>query len=261
MPLTRGKIRELRDLGRKKGREASGHFIVDGVRGVREALRSSFPLLELFYTGTLLADVVGNALVEEAQKRTHGVHAVTPREMEQISDTVTAQGVLAVMQRKEWAPADVLRKGDSASVIVALDAVADPGNLGAIVRTCDWFGVDALILGEGCVEPYNPKVVRSTVGSIFHLPILVDIGLPSLVSQVKEFGYTVYAAAADGVTYTDDVQYAQKSCLLLGSEAWGISEPVMQAADVCLAIRRHGAAESLNVGVACGILLAGLRKR
>src|SRR5437763_373536 len=109
MPLTRGKIRELRDLGRKKGREASGHFIVDGVRGVREALRSSFPLLELFYTGTLLADVVGNALVEEAQKRTHGVHAVTPREIEQISDTVTAQGVLAVMQRKEWAPADVLR--------------------------------------------------------------------------------------------------------------------------------------------------------
>ena len=261
MPLTKAKIRELRDLARKKDREATGLFVVDGVRGVREALRSGFSMVELFYSGALLADPAGSAIVEEAKRRTRAVHAVTPREMEQISDTMTAQGVLAVMQQREWAIAEVLHKEDRASLIVALDAVADPGNLGAIIRTCDWFGVDALILGENSVDLYNPKVVRSTVGSIFHLPILTDIELPSLVSLVKGFGYTVYATAADGVTYTDDMHYARKALFLLGNEAWGISDPVMQAADVRLAVRRHGAAESLNVGVACGVLLASVRRK
>lgn len=261
MPLTRAKIRELRDLDRKKDREATGRFVVDGVRGVREALRSSFTVRELFYTGTLLTDAAGNALVEEARKQHCVVHEITLHEMEQVSDTVTAQGVLAVMQQKEWTLAEVLQKGDRASVVVALDAVADPGNLGGIIRTCDWFGVDALILGQNSVELFNPKVVRSTVGSIFHLPILADFELSSLVNQAKGFGYTVYATAADGATYANDVRYAGKTLLLLGNEAWGISGLVMQAADIRLAIRRHGAAESLNVGVACGILLASIRNR
>jgi TrmH family RNA methyltransferase len=101
--------------------------------------------------------------------------------------------------------------------------------------------------------------VRSTVGSIFHLPILADIELFSLVSQAKRFGYTVCATAADGATYIDNVHYAHKTLLLLGNEAWGISGLMMQAADVRLAIRRYGAAESLNVGVACGVLLASIR--
>ena len=259
MPLTKATIRELRDLGRKKDREATGHFVVDGVRGVGEALRSSFSMLELFYTGILLTDAGGSALVEEARKRARLVHAITPREMDQISDTMTAQGVLAVMQQKGWTLNEVLQEGDRASVVVALDAVADPGNLGAIIRTCDWFGVDALILGHHSVELYNPKVVRSTVGSIFHLPILADIELFSLVSQAKRFGYTVCATAADGATYIDNVHYAHKTLLLLGNEAWGISGLMMQAADVRLAIRRYGAAESLNVGVACGVLLASIR--
>lgn len=261
MPLTRAKIRELRDLDRKKDREATGRFVVDGVRGVREALRSSFTMRELFYTGTLLTDAAGNAIVEEARKQHCVVHEITPREMEQVSDTVTAQGVLAVMQQKEWSLAEVLQKGDRASVVVALDAVADPGNLGGIIRTCDWFGVDALILGQNSVELFNPKVVRSTVGSIFHLPILADFELSSLVNQVKGFGYTVYATAADGAVYADDVRYARKTLLLLGNEAWGISGLMIKAADIRLAIRRHGAAESLNVGVACGILLASIRNR
>jgi RNA methyltransferase, TrmH family len=261
VPLTKAKIRALRDLGRKKDRVATGHFVVDGVRGVREALQSSFSMVELFYTGTLLADARGNALIEEATRLTRAVHAITPHEMEQISDTMTAQGVMAVMRQKEWTLDAVLQKGDRASVVVALDAVADPGNLGAIIRTCDWFGVDALVLGDGCVEPYNPKVVRSTAGSIFHIPILADFALPLLVNQIKGFGYRVYAASADGATYADEVRYAQKTLLLLGNEAWGISGSVMQASDVRLAIRRHGAAESLNVGVACGILLAGIRRK
>jgi len=215
-------------------------------------------MLELYYTGALLSDAEGTALVTEARRRAPAVHQITPREMDQISETVTAQGIVAVMQQEQWTLAEVLRKGGSRSVIVALDRIADPGNLGAIIRTCDWFGVDALLLGSGCVEPYNPKVVRSTVGSIFHLPILTDHELPLMLPQVKKSGYTVYATAADGATYTDEIRYEEKIFLMLGNEARGISPGLMQTADARLAIRRHGAAESLNVSVACGIVLAGI---
>ena len=98
--------------------------------------------------------------------------------------------------------------------------------------------------------------MRSTVGSIFHLPILTDHELPRVVTQVKESGYTVYATSADGAAYTDEVRFAEKIFLILGNEAWGVTPEVMQTADVRVAIRRHGAAESLNVSVACGVLLA-----
>jgi RNA methyltransferase, TrmH family len=260
MPLTKAKLRELRELGRKKDRDESGHFIVDGVRGVREAIQSRFPVVEVLYTGELLSAEGGDALIRDASQRTRSILQISAREMEQVSGTVTAQGVIAVMQKGRWTSREVLRRDQAGSVIVALDAVADPGNLGSIIRTCDWFGVDALLLGADSVELYNPKVVRSTVGSIFHLPILVDVDLPSVVAEARDAGYVVYATAADGFVDTDTTQFAGKTLVVLGNEAWGISGPVMQLADRRLAIRRHGSAESLNVGVACGIVLASIRR-
>jgi TrmH family RNA methyltransferase len=232
VPLTGAKIRELRDLSRRKGRDASGHFVVDGVRGVREALR-----------------------------RRCVVRQITALEMDRISDTVTAQGILAVVQQKRWVLAEVLRKAEASAVMVALDAVADPGNVGAIIRACDWFGVDALVVGRHSVDIGNPKVVRSTAGSIFHLPILVDVDIPSMLVPAREAGYTVYATTPDSTVYTDDVEFRPKVLLVLGNEAWGVSEAVLDASDVQLAIRRHGSAESLNVSVACGVFLASIRKR
>jgi RNA methyltransferase, TrmH family len=260
MVLTKSTIRDLQGLSRKKEREASGRFLVDGVRGVREAIRSQYTILEVLYTENLLADMAGKDLINEAGTRTSGLHQISEGDMAKISDTVTAQGVVAVMQGKQWKSTDVLEKGDRPSLIVALDAVSDPGNLGAIIRTCDWFGVDALFLGLQSVELYNPKVVRSTVGSIFHLPILPEIDLPASVEQAKQYGYTVYATAAEGDVYADEASYPEKILVILGNEAWGVSREVMQAAETNLAIRRYGSAESLNVGTACGIILASIRR-
>jgi RNA methyltransferase, TrmH family len=261
MPLTKARIRDLQNLGRKKEREVTGLFIVDGLRGVREAVHSCFPVREMFYTEELLADEAGSALVADARKRVSSIQQITPREMEQISDTVTAQGVVAVMQQLRWELSEQLQRADKPSVIMALDAVADPGNLGSIIRTCDWFGVDALLLGRNCVEPYNPKVVRSTVGSIFHIPVVPDVDLVPTLSEARKCGYTVYAAAADGNLFADAVKYPTKLVCVLGNEAWGVSEAVMASSDAKLAIRRHGAAESLNVGTACAVILADIRRQ
>ncbi len=260
MPISKAKIREFKELGRKKDREARGCFIVDGRRGVGEALRSGFELMEFYYTGELLATVGGSELVQEAKRRSREVHQVSVREMEQISDTVTAQGVVAVMRQTSQDPDTVFKSGMGSSVLVAVDAVADPGNLGAIIRTCDWFGVDALLLGRGTVELYNPKVVRSTVGSIFHLPILSGVELPRVLEKARKHGYAVYPTAGDGDVYTDTERYPAKVVVVLGNEAWGVSAEAMQLADRRLAIRRYGDAESLNVGIACGIVLASIRR-
>jgi RNA methyltransferase, TrmH family len=259
MSLIKATIRDLQGLSRKKQREESGRFLVDGVRGVREALRSRYTVLEVLFTEELLSDAAGEDLVGEAKTRTGVVNQISAGEMAKISDTVTAQGVVAVMQGMQWNPTDVLERGDRASLIVALDAVSDPGNLGAIIRTCDWFGVNGLFLGLHSVELHNPKVVRSSVGSIFHLPIVPDIDLPTTLEQAKQCGYTVYATAADGAEYADEMRYPEKLLLILGNEAWGVSSSVMQAVDASLAIRRYGSAESLNVGTACGVILASIR--
>ncbi len=261
VPLTKAKLRELRDLARKNHRESSGRFVVDGLRSVREAIESPFKVLEVFATQDLENTAAGQLLVTEARRRMVTMQRVTAREMEQISDTVTAQGVLAIVEQQHWSVETLLGTPATASLIVALDAVADPGNLGSVVRTCDWFGAQALILGLNSVDVHNPKVVRSTMGSLFHIPVLGDVDLPTFLLMAKARGYTVYAAAADGDVFTDRMTCAAKAVVVLGNEAWGVSDPVNTAADVRLAIRRYGAAESLNVGVACGILLAAIRQQ
>jgi RNA methyltransferase, TrmH family len=261
MPLTKAKIRELQNLGRKKDREATGLFVVDGVRGVQEAVRSQFPIQELYYTEQLLAGDAGEALLKEASTRVRTVQQLTPREMEQVSDTVTAQGVLAVVKQMHWGSSDLLRGNDGRSLIVALDAVADPGNLGSIVRTCDWFGVDAIVLGRNCVELYNTKVVRSTVGSMFHLPILTNVDLAPVLLEAKQCSYAICATTASGASFIDEAHYASKVVVVLGNEAWGVSDAVMALADTRLAVRRYGSAESLNVGIACGVILASIRNQ
>jgi TrmH family RNA methyltransferase len=180
--------------------------------------------------------------------------------MEMISETVTFQGVLAVVRRKEYTLGAVLRSPGGQSVVAAFDGIADPGNLGAMVRTCDWFGVNGVIVGRDSVDLYNPKVVRSTMGGVFHLPIAVGVDLLTAIPRAREMGYTVYVTDANGEAHFDRVVFAQRSLLLFGNEAWGVSDHVGQLADVRVAIRRYGSAESLNVSVACGIILASLRR-
>jgi TrmH family RNA methyltransferase len=139
------------------------------------------------------------------------------------------------------------------------DAVSDPGNLGSILRTCDWFGVDLVILGKGCVELYNEKVVRSTVGSIFHLRVAEDVDLVETLPEMKSWGFSVVALSADAKQAYNEFRFAGKSALVMGSEAHGLSRPVRSIVDTSVRIPRFGQAESLNVGVACGIVLAHLR--
>jgi len=258
MSLAKGKLKELRELTHKKHRDETKKFLVEGVRLVGEAVNSDFKVLEAFFTADVLDTPPGKSIVQLLKKKTSQLHQVTAREMEVISETVSFQGIVAVLKQKPFPLDAVLQKTDTQSIIAALDGISDPGNVGSMVRSCDWFGVNGIIMGHNSVELYNPKVVRATMGGLFHLPIVEGVDLLSTLSKAKSWGYKVYVTDVNGEVHFDRVRYHNKSILVFGNEAWGVSDQVKQLADVRLTIRRYGSAESLNVGVACGIVLSTL---
>ncbi len=260
MKLTKSAWKDLRALTRQKHRELEGKFFIEGVRMLQEAAESDFSILEVMHTEDLAAEAAGRALLQKLQRKTGNIHEVSRRELSMLSETVHSQGVVAVVRQKKWTVEELLRGESPRTVLVAFDAVADPGNLGSMIRTCDWFGVDGILLGENSVELYNPKVLRATMGGVFHLRVAERVDLLTAVTRAKEQGFAIYVTDGAGETHFDRVQFASKAVIIFGNEAWGVSDQLKRLADVRVAIRRYGAAESLNVGVACGIILSGLHR-
>ena len=145
------------------------------------------------------------------------------------------------------------------SLIVALDGISDPGNLGTILRTCDWFGVDAVWLDPASVELYSPKVVRSTMGSIFHLPILPDVDLAAMLRLAKKNGSKVMVTAPKDGSPIPLPDYPERSVIVFGNEAHGVGAGIQREADQQISVPRFGSAESLNVAVACGVIVGVIR--
>jgi len=260
MTLAKPKLKELRALTHKKYRDEQRMFLIEGVRMVGDAIDSGFKILEVFYTKELSDSSPGKTLLQRLSEKTSNLFEISNREMELISETVTFQGVVAVLRQKRFTLDTVLGITEARSHLVALDGVSDPGNAGTMIRTCDWFGVDGVIIGENSVELYNPKVLRATMGGVFHLPIVEEVDLLSTLSRAKDAGYKVYVTSTGGESHFDRVQYAAKSIIVFGNEAWGVSDQVKQLADVHLTIRRYGLGESLNVSVACGIILSATHR-
>jgi TrmH family RNA methyltransferase len=128
-----------------------------------------------------------------------------------------------------------------------------------MIRSSDWFDVDLVLLGGGCVELYNEKVVRSTVGSLFHVPIVEGVELTEALTALKKQEFSIVAFSGDGKQPYTSLEQSARTVYVLGSEAHGVSREVRNVADVVVRIPKYGKAESLNVGVACGIVLAHMR--
>jgi TrmH family RNA methyltransferase len=260
MGLPQSDLKRLKQLQQKKHRQEQGRLLIEGMRLVREALTSRAVIQEVFYTRDFEATQSGMPLLEKLAGTAGRVVLVSARELGSFTDTVHAQGIAAVIRFQTVPPEALLRERGSPRVLVAVDAVSDPGNLGSMIRTCDWFGVSGLVLGRNSVELLNPKVVRGTMGSIFHLPVSVDADLLSVLSSAKESGFTIYVTDVHGETHFDHVRYSDRSMIVFGNEAWGVSDQILQMADTRLTIRRYGSAESLNVSVACGVVLSALHR-
>lgn len=178
----------------------------------------------------------------------------TESQMRQLSDTVTPQGVVAVCKRLDHDLADLR----DAKLVVICAQVRDPGNAGTVIRCADAFGADGVILTSGSVEIHNPKTVRSTVGSLFHLPIVTGIGLADAVAHVKAMGMQVLAADGGGDQLdllAADGGLSGPTAWIMGNEAWGLPVEDAELADRVVAVPMWGSAESLNLSSAAAICL------
>lgn len=239
-------VKKVKTLLRRSGRDKAGLFLVEGVRLTEEALSSD--LVEaVYYSPKLLENPRGQELLEAA--RTAGIQEVacSAPVLEEISDTVTSQGIVAVVRKPSW-------QWELSGLIIIADQIRDPGNLGTLFRTAVGAGAEGMLLTTGCVDPYNSKVVRASMGGIFRLPHALFDG-EQVVQMLKEAGIQIVVAdLIDSQTYFA-AHYAQNVALVIGSEAHGPSPEFLQAADLKVKIPLVGEMESLNASVAAGILM------
>ena len=253
MRMTRAEVEEFRELRRKEGRLAAGQFLLEGWRALSEATPS------LVESIAVHSELVERPELAPLRERGVPIKTLSERDLARISATEHSQGVVAKVRMPENNPAALFASGDA--LWLALDRVADPGNLGTILRAVDWFGAAGVLLGRGCVDPFNEKVVRATAGSLFHVPIVSELDLAAKLRDARSAKFEIAVTAMDGKSVLGDWRPGRRCVVVLGSEAHGVSPDVQSAASTTVRIPRFGLGESLNVAIAAGIMLAHCRMR
>lgn len=179
------------------------------------------------------------------------IEVVSDKVFAEMADTITPQGVITIVKRDEAKLEDLL---EEAKCIAILENIQDPGNLGTMIRTAEAAGVDALVLSADTVDPYNPKVVRSTMGAIYRVPVIIVNDIHKAIEQIKAAKIKVYAAYLTGSVPYDEPDYCSPSAFIIGNEANGITEETAHMADAAVRIPMCGEVESLNAAVAMSLL-------
>jgi TrmH family RNA methyltransferase len=248
---TNPKIKLIRALQAKRAeREAQRQFVIEGVRLAEEAARAGVTPALVLHTPGL--DARAQAALDSLARGGAPVEGVSPAVMQAASETKTPQGLLAVL------PFLALPLPSPISFAVVLDRVSDPGNLGAILRTADAAGAQAVFLAPGTVDAYNPKVVRAAMGAHFHLP-LAEVSWETLASTLA--GLEAWLAEARAGEAYDRVDWRQPCALIIGSEAEGPSAAARAFAARRVHIPMPGRAESLNAAVAAAVLMFEMAKQ
>ncbi len=239
-------------LKKRKAREREGAFLIEGMRLCEEALKAEGATEQLVFARDMLdRNERLAALHKTARDAGVMVQMTDRRAMKGMCETETPQGVVGVAKEPIWDRDEVINCGKP---LLILDEVRDPGNLGTILRTAEGSGAGGLFLLKGSVELLNPKVVRSTAGSIFRFPVLTDQRGGSLLDDLKRAGVMVFATDTEGKLFST-LDYSRPHAFLLGNEAFGVNPELLAKADQMVSIPMTGPVNSLNVAVAAGILL------
>jgi len=239
--LSKSQIKLINSLSQKKFRQKNALFVAEGIKVVKELLNSNFELECLFSETDLFFTEKNKMQLLEANEL---------KKISNLSTPQTAIGVFKIPQKKQEINTDF---------IVALDGVRDPGNLGTIIRLCDWFGVKQLLCSIDTVDCYNPKVVQASMGSITRVEVIYE----DLVEEITKLNLPVYATFINGENVYN-TNLSKKGILVLGNEANGISRKIEQLSNQQLSIPQFGDAkntESLNVATATAILLSEFKRR
>ena len=242
--LSKQTIKDIQTLGQKKFRQQERLFIAEGPKLVKELLEADVSMVKEVFALKEWIIVNEKSLVKTA------VTEITETELERISQLTTANKVLAIVRQFDEDIA-IKTKG---KIILALDGIQDPGNMGTIIRTADWFGINQIVCSHDSAELYNPKVVQATMGSIARVRISCT-DLQQWLAEQKAI--SIYATTLEGQDVTS-VKKIKEGIIVFGNESKGISPGILELATVKLTIPRKGKAESLNAAVAAGIILSNV---
>ena len=245
--VTNAKVKQLIQLrNRSKVRRETDSFLVEGIRMFREVPVSY--IKEVYVTPAFLDKH------KEDEKLTSLKYEVVSEEVfERISDTVTPQGVLCVVKCLHYSLEDVTAGKEA--FLLMLEDIQDPGNLGTMIRTAEGAGVSGIVMSRGTADIYNPKVIRSTMGSVFRMPFVYVEDMPESIKQISKFGIRVYAAALDGATFYTKENYLGKIAFLIGNEGNGLTKEAVTAATQSVFIPMEGEVESLNASISAAVLM------
>ena len=246
-------MKHTRRLATRAFRAETGEFLAEGPQAVREALTIPAATVEVFATPAATAQ--HSDLVDAAQAAGVDWHVVADDVVESVADTVQPQGVVARCRMPD-ASLDALLATSPTFLVVCAD-IRDPGNAGAVIRCADAAGAHGVVFVGDSVDPYNPKSVRATVGSIFHLPVVTERDTSATLARLQQQGLQVLAADGGGELslFDDGLDLASPTAWLMGNEAWGLPAQTRALADLVVSVPIYGRAESLNLATAAAVCL------
>ncbi len=243
--ISKAEIKKIRTLNTKKGRDLHNLILIEGKRLIEQAIKSELNIEKVWITENFekknvnIRRLLGNTSID----------SILEQDLNKISKTKNPSGIIGVMNTS----LGDIKKSDRR--IIILDGISDPGNLGTILRTANWFGIKNVILSEECVDQFNSKVVRAGMGSHFNMNI-VRTDIVKYVTQLQSDNFKIIAAEIDTNNSIENLKLSDdKWALLMGNEAHGLSESILSLVDCKIKIPQLGKIESLNVSVACGIFL------
>lgn len=244
-------IREAKKLKEKKHREKKKQFFVEGLRFVQEALASGFEIPILFLSENSAGMLETAEIKREVNRNAQNVkvYILTEKIFKEISSTENPQGIAAIVNFKKLEP-----KFETEGFYVLADRIQDPGNLGTIIRSAHAAGALGVIVTKGTVDVFNEKTLRSTMGSVFHVPVIEDYNF-SYVDKLRKSGFKLAAALPDEAECVFQAVLVGPVIIAVGNEGSGLSESIIENADIRVRIPMPGGAESLNVAAAASIMM------
>jgi TrmH family RNA methyltransferase len=253
-------FRKTKFLGTKKGRDVNKEFIVEGISSVEEVINSSYMVSEIFLSYEFINKEKNKDFIDRLSnfsKENHiKIYKLPDKLFKKISNTETPQGVLSVIKQKNLDYINIINEEkDKNKFIIICEEIQDPGNLGTIIRSAHAFGVDLIVLTKGCVNPFNPKVIRSTMGSFFNVPVCIIENMEDIIKFLKEKNIKTFATSLYASNYLNEVDLNKSLAFIIGNEAKGVTEETMILCEEKVKIHMPGDANSLNVSVAAGIIM------
>ncbi len=255
MHITKQYLKLIKKLSQKKYRNKFNKYIIETYKVVEQALLNNAKIESIIYSNPKIKNLI--SLIKSKNIK---LFWISEKELSKLSHLKTTDGILAIVEKDNI----ILDEGKLQDIILILDNIKDPGNLGTIIRICDWFGIRNLILSKNSVDPYNEKVLRSTMGSNFNVNIFTDIDLFDLLNKIKEKFFILGTSLQAELVLQDFLKsnilkQHKNIAVIFGNESSGIQKGILNLCNKSVHIEKFGRAESLNVAVSVGILIYELK--